>query len=150
MGEIKSMSPYLNTEVIIKHDEVVLERLGNEIVIISFNSGRYYSAKGLATDILLLIENRVPAAKWELKLNKYYSFEVLKRNKLRKFLETLLENNLCVGIQELEDSDYELPIDLQREQFDEPVLKIYDDLQDIIMVDPIHDTSIEGWPEKNE
>lgn len=144
------MSPYLNTELIIKHDEIVLERLGNEIIMISFNSGRYFSSKGLATDILLLIENRVPAAKWELKLSNHYSIEVLNKNKIRTFLETLLENHLCIGIQELEESDYELPIDLQREQFDEPVIKIYDDLQDIIMVDPIHDTSLEGWPEKNE
>jgi hypothetical protein len=144
------MSTYFQTELIIKHQEVVLERLGNEIVIISFNSGRYYSAKGLATDILLLIENKVPAAKWEMKLNNYYSSEVLGKKKIRKFLETLIENNLCIGIEELKESNYELPIDLQREQFDEPIIKIYDDLQDIIMVDPIHDTSLEGWPEKSE
>jgi hypothetical protein len=144
------MSTYFQTELTIKHQEVVLERLGNEIVIISFNSGRYYSAKGLATDILLLIENKVPAAKWEMKLNNYYSSEVLGKKKIRKFLETLIENNLCIGIEELKESNYELPIDLQREQFDEPIIKIYDDLQDIIMVDPIHDTSLEGWPEKSE
>jgi hypothetical protein len=144
------MSTYFQTELTIKHQEVVLERLGNEIVIISFNSGRYYSAKGLATDILLLIENKVPAAKWEMKLNNYYSSEVLDKKKIRKFLETLIENNLCIGIEELKELNYELPIDLQREQFDEPIIKIYDDLQDIIMVDPIHDTSLEGWPEKSE
>jgi len=144
------MSTYFQTELTIKHQEVVLERLGNEIVIISFDSGRYYSAKGLATDILLLIENKVPAAKWEMKLNNYYSSEVLDKKKIRKFLETLIENNLCIRIEELKESNYELPIDLQREQFDEPIIKIYDDLQDIIMVDPIHDTSLEGWPEKSE
>jgi len=144
------MSTYFQTELTIKHQEVVLERLGNEIVIISFDSGRYYSAKGLATDILLLIENKVPAAKWEMKLNNYYSSEVLDKKKIRKFLETLIENNLCIRIEELKESNYELPIDLQREQFDEPIIKIYDDLQDIIMVDPIHDTSLKGWPEKSE
>jgi hypothetical protein len=144
------MSTYFQTELTIKHQEVVLERLGNEIVIISFNSGRYFSAKGLATDILLLIENKVPAAKWEMKLNNYYSSEVLDKKKIRKFLETLIDNNLCIGIEELKESNYELPIDFQREQFDEPIIKIYDDLQDIIMVDPIHDTSLEGWPEKSE
>jgi hypothetical protein len=148
--EGNSVHSLLNHELVIKHDEIVLERLGNEIVIISFNSGRYYSAKGLATDILLLIQNKVPAAKWELKLGKYYSSEVLDKNKIRSFLATLIENNICVSVEELEESNYELPIDLQRELFDEPTIKIYDDLQDIIMVDPIHDTSLEGWPEKNE
>jgi hypothetical protein len=144
------VNPFLNHELVIKHNEVVLERLGNEIVIISFNSGRYYSAKGLATDILLLIQNRIPAAKWEIKLSNYYPSDVLDKNKIRKYLETLIENSLCIGIEELEDSNYDLPVDMQRDQFDEPTLKIYDDLQDIIMVDPIHDTSLEGWPEKNE
>jgi hypothetical protein len=47
-------------------------------------------------------------------------------------------------------SNYELPLDFQRDRHDELILTIYDDLQDIIIVDPIHDTSVEGWPEKEE
>lgn len=143
------MSEYFNSELIIKDNENVLERVGNEIVIISFSSGKYYSAKGLATDIILLIENRVPSPTWENKLKEYYSNEAITHSKINKFLEELVKNNLCIGIEELKNSDYKLPTDFERNQHDEPVLKIYDDLHDIIMVDPIHDTSLEGWPEKN-
>jgi hypothetical protein len=69
-------------------------------------------------------------------------------NKIQNFRNILLENTLCAKIDKLETSDYELPTDFQRENHDELEIKIYDDLQDIIIVDPIHDTSLKGWPEK--
>ena len=144
------MLPNLEGEITFIKNQVVLERIGNEIIIISFDSGKYFSAKGLATDIILLIQNSVPVANWESKLMKYYSEEVFSENKIRNFRKVLLENSLCVKIDKLETSNYELPTDFYRENHDELKITIYDDLQDIIIVDPIHDTSLEGWPEKED
>jgi hypothetical protein len=137
-------------EIMFIKDQVVLERIGNEIIIISFDSGKYFSAKGLATDLLLLIQNFVPIANWESKLIKHYSTEVLSEDKIKNFIKMLLDNNLCIKAELLELTNYELPLDFQRDRHDELIFTIYDDLQDIIIVDPIHDTSVEGWPEKEE
>ncbi len=137
-------------EIMFIKDQVVLERIGNEIIIISFDSGKYFSAKGIATDLLLLIQNSVPIRNWESKLIKHYSSEVLSQAEIKNFRQLLLDNNLCVKAEPLELSNYELPLDFQRDRHDELILTIYDDLQDIIIVDPIHDTSVEGWPEKEE
>jgi hypothetical protein len=75
---------------------------------------------------------------------------VLSQAEIKNFRQLLLDNNLCVKAEPLELSNYELPLDFQRDRHDELILTIYDDLQDIIIVDPIHDTSVEGWPEKEE
>lgn len=142
------MLPNLEGEISFIKDQVVLERIGNEIIIISFDSGKYFSAKGIATDIILLIQNFVPRSSWESKLIKYYSTDAFSENKIQNFRNMLLENNLCEKIDKLDTSNYELPTDFQRENHDELKITIYDDLQDIIIVDPIHDTSLKGWPEK--
>jgi len=142
------MLPNLEGEISFIKDQVVLERIGNEIIIISFDSGKYFSAKGIATDIILLIQNFVPRANWESKLIEYYSTDVFSENKIQNFRKILVENNLCASIDKLETSNYDLPTDFQRDKNDELKITIYDDLQDIIIVDPIHDTSLEGWPEK--
>jgi hypothetical protein len=40
----------------------------------------------------------------------------------------------------------ELPDDYSRAGWIEPTLEVFTDLQDLILVDPIHDASDLGWP----
>ena len=40
----------------------------------------------------------------------------------------------------------ELPNDYTRDNWESPELRIFDDLTDILLIDPVHDTSLEGWP----
>jgi hypothetical protein len=49
------------------------------------------------------------------------------------------------------EGTHELPDDFVRNSWNSPTLKVYKDFQDLLLVDPIHDTSLTGWPElKND
>jgi hypothetical protein len=64
--------------------------------------------------------------------------------------ECLNENILTITNSRLEGTP-ELPDDFVRNSWDAPTLKVYKDYQDLLLVDPIHDTSLTGWPElKND
>jgi len=40
-----------------------------------------------------------------------------------------------------------LPEDYDHASWSRPVLQAFTDLQDLLTVDPIHDSSLEGWPQ---
>ena len=69
------------------------------------------------------------------------------QNEIVKFLEKCLKE----GIAEISNFDLNgvanLPNDYDHELWTQPTLLVFADLQDLLMVDPIHDSSLEGWPQ---
>jgi hypothetical protein len=124
------------------------ERIDGEIIVISYNTGKYYSVNKQGSDLLHLIE---------MKVKKEFWYEILKSN-FRNFdeeskttqiidefiLKCLNEKLLINGVLNIEK--IELPNDYARDNWESPELRIFDDLTDILLIDPVHDTSLEGWP----
>jgi hypothetical protein len=46
----------------------------------------------------------------------------------------------------VEIKQIELPTDYVRKGWEPPSLLVFDDLADLLLIDPIHDTSTSGWP----
>jgi hypothetical protein len=92
-----------------------------------------------------------------MKVKKEFWYEILKSN-FRNFdeqskttqlidefiLKCLNEKLLIKGVLNVEK--IELPNDYARDNWESPELRIFDDLTDILLIDPVHDTSLEGWP----
>ena len=136
---------------VVNSSEISLERLNGEVVIISFNSGNYYSCVGSAADILSLISKEVDKSFWKEILCSKYRMNDLPIIEIESFInECLNENILTITNSRLEGTP-ELPDDFVRNSWNSPILKVYKDFQDLLLVDPIHDTSLTGWPElKND
>jgi hypothetical protein len=124
------------------------ERIDGEIIIISYNTGKYYSVNKQGSDLLYLIEMKVKKEFWyEILRSNFDNFEADTKIKqtIDKFILTCVDEKLLTnGVLSIET--IELPNDYERNSWESPELRIFDDLTDILLIDPVHDTSLEGWP----
>jgi hypothetical protein len=124
------------------------ERIDGEIIVISYNTGKYYSVNKQGSDLLYLIEMKVKRELWYeiLKLNfQNFAENSETTQKIDEFVEKCLNEKLLTS-GETNIEKVELPNDYTRDNWESPELRIFDDLTDILLIDPVHDTSLEGWP----
>lgn len=128
------------------------ERLDGEVIIINLQTGLYFSLSGSAADLWSLADDGLPVEQWISALDGQFSSPVMSED-IEGFLGTLMDNGL---VEILESSDpmpgrsIDLPDDYARGAWTGPVLEVFEDLQDLILVDPIHDVSDDGWPYRDE
>jgi len=133
---------------------VVGEEFEGEVVVVNLESGCYFSLMGSAKDI------------WKTLVQSSASPESI--------IVTLEENLDCSGIDvaaevvpfldELKKLELVVPTDSSgptsstlhepqgdsiRPRFEAPRVEIFTDLQDILLLDPIHDVDEAGWPMAN-
>jgi hypothetical protein len=136
-------------EFLLNSENISQERLDGEVIIISFDSGKYFSAKNSGADVLWLIEKGISRSAWELNLSA--EFRNFSSVGIDAFLDSLVHEKLIVEGEGLIENRATLPNDYSRGDWEPPVLVAFNDLEDLLLIDPIHDTSTEGWPNlKNE
>ena len=134
----------------LRKSDLSIERLDGEIIAIDFLSGKYGSFIGPSADVLWLVQLGVPRESWVKLLED--SFVSLPGSKeLESDVDSFLQNMADLGIiepaGELDGMVDSLPADYVRGIWTPPVYAIEDDLVDLLLIDPIHDTSDDGWPQ---
>jgi hypothetical protein len=130
---------------------ISFERLDGEVVIISFETGKYFNSNNSAADIFYLIENGVPKNSWPKVLSSNFTAFDEQNSGISDFLDMALEEKILLVTDEVEIKQIDLPSDYVRKGWEPPSLLVFDDLADLLLIDPIHDTSTSGWPtQKNE
>jgi len=135
---------------------VAHETIDGETILIDFESGAYYSIRGTGPFIWSLLSGGTTAAKIEEVLARRYpeAREALPAA-LEAFLAELEREELVARLPEnAHPSDPSpSPADekdlLSREEglaFSPPILEKYTDMQDLLLLDPIHEVGEEGWP----
>ena len=145
----------------INRPDVVHDIIDGEAVIVNLKSGNYYSLEKVGAEVWNLIAlgkqiSQIVAAI----CNRYASQTGEIDQSIKSLIDNLLKENLVVPCNG--DSHFNLDADGQvepdqnsiRGKFESPVLQKYTDMQDLLLLDPIHDTDETGWPniriEKNE
>jgi hypothetical protein len=127
-----------------------IERLDGEIIAIDFLSGKYGSFIGPSADLLWLVQLGVPRQKWVKLLEDSFvslpATEELERE-VESFLQSMTELGIIEPAGQLDGIVESLPADYVRGIWTTPVYAIEDDLVDLLIIDPIHDTSDDGWPQ---
>ena len=136
----------------INSNSVSLERLDGEVIIISFASGKFYSAKGSGADVLSLLKAGLSSRSIIQMLSVHYSTFEYDHSGLDVFISSLLVEEIIEETKEtIESETIQLPNDLARSLWSKPELLIHDEIHGLLLVDPIHETNDEGWPKlKNE
>jgi len=128
---------------------VMHEMIDEEVVIVNLESGSYYSLAGVAGQIWNLLGDDGCSMEVLVERMKqmYEGDEHLISTEVAKFLQELSQekiisvtagectNNVC--------SEAPTP----RGAFSVPVLEKYTDMEEMLLVDPIHEVSEEGWPQ---
>jgi hypothetical protein len=136
-------------EVLLKviEDSLEWERVNGEVIVISFSSGKYFSLSGPAADVWhLLLRGINPAGLLEV-LSESWLKSDLASDEIMPFVEDCLKEGLVAetGTEEVMTIT-ELPNDLNRSNWTTPFLMTFGNLKDLIMVDPVHDSSLINWP----
>lgn len=138
----------------IKTPNVVFETYENEVVLINLDNGNYYSISGSAAEIFsLIVQERSKAGILTGVINNYDGNNKEIVSSVEKFLEYLLNEGLI--IREEKDIDTIPPQEKEtiqknsnpeKSQFESPVLNRYTDMQDLLLLDPVHEVDETGWP----
>lgn len=131
---------------------VIHETIDNEVIIINLDTGSYYSLEKTGADIWNLIVDKVAAGEIVATLGQRYSGNRTEiEGAIRQFLSVLEEEGLIVKDRatDLPESK-SLPLppvtasDGVLALFEPPVLRKYTDMQEFILLDPIHEAEEPG------
>jgi hypothetical protein len=146
----------LSTPYRICTPEVAHETIDGEAVIVNLDNGYYYSLREVGAEVWNLIDiGATPEQVVEI-MEKRYSgdsgnigktleglFEIL-------FDEKLIEPSADQTAPSIEQLAGNLLVGEELGDFNLPVLEKYDDMQQLLLLDPIHEVDEEGWPHQLE
>jgi hypothetical protein len=135
----------------INSPNVVGEEFEGEVVVVNLESGCYFSLMGSAKDIWKILSHG--SASTESILDTLA--DILDCSGIETdaivvpFLDELKRLELLVPTDSSESEKSKAPkpqADVIRPRFEMPRVETFTDLQDILLLDPIHDVDEAGWP----
>jgi hypothetical protein len=126
--------------------DVVLENFGDEAVILNLQTGSYYSLDGVGMFYWEHLSRGVPSRQIASHITGRYADPVAVTGDLDQLLaqfqaEGLIRSSKVVRAMAEITCTAELPAEYAR-----PVLSKFDDVADMLLLDPVHDVSEVGWP----
>jgi hypothetical protein len=125
------------------------ERFGDEIVIINLDSGAYYSAQGMASIIWGAIVEGASEANVRRRIEAEFSGNSDEISyAIAKFLDQLVEESLADAhyVVDSEGEQAGVVIGAPEKVFTVPLLQKYTDMEEMLLLDPIHEVDEQGWP----
>lgn len=124
-----------------------LEDFSNEIVIINTNTGSYYTISGSAVTVFRWFHSPITIEKVNHLIQETFPNEI---SDASTFVEWLKFQGLIHPIETSDESQYEEFFSSESKPiiFKEWTYSRFDDMSDLIRLDPIHDVSNKGWPHR--
>ncbi len=146
------MSP--GDRLTINASSVAHETIDGEVVIVNFENGNYYSLLGSGAEIWAMIENGATVRDIiEAVDGRYTGDRSQIEAAIGTFVQDLRAEELVIhsnghepGKGPAPDQALELKGNGMRPAFVAPVLTRYTDVQDLLVLDPVHDVDQMGWP----
>jgi len=134
--------------LVVNAPQVIHETINGEVVIINLATGNYYSVKGAGADVWAAIEASPGAPRPELiaALEARYDGGNVEAE-VGRFLEELCAEGLVAETDAVSRPAGREPGGTRREPFETPVLEKYTDMQDLVLLDPVHEVDAAGWPQ---
>ena len=125
---------------------VIHETMGDEVVVINLDSGRYYSLEGAGA---ALWEALVAGASREAIADAIAARYAGERAEIDRAVTAVADELEAEGlIVPAEASDVAPPANGgERAPFLAPVLQKYTDMEALLLLDPIHEVDEQGWPQ---
>jgi hypothetical protein len=133
--------------------DVIFENFGDEVVLINMATGVYYSLEGSAREIwdMLGDEPDVDVLTAAFATRHGLPREAVGEH-VRGFFMELLEQGLVASTEAAQPDPASPAAGLGQDGWPEgaivapPVLRRYTDMQNLLLLDPIHDVDESGWP----
>ena len=129
--------------------QVIGETVEGELVMINLERGTYYSTDGSGVAVWNLVEQGLSMdAVVTAALSIFAADPREVEPAVRRFLAHLLEEQLIVPVDGADSAALcdKPTLTPGSQPFVPPVLNVYADMADILLLDPVHDVDESGWP----
>jgi hypothetical protein len=128
--------------------EVASEIFDGELVIANYQSGLYYSISAEGAWIWQGLAHGLSASQTAQWLSGRFESQARELPALvENFISNLKAEGLVLEASESDTALAELPA-LTGAIFAEPTIERFDDLQQLLLLDPVHDVDLAGWPKQ--
>lgn len=130
---------------------IVHETIDGETIILNLDNGYYYSLDGVGADIWGLIESGATVSYIVESISDNYHGACMNiESAINELVSELLQENLIVSDKSNGSGGSYTQAKAapggQRSDFQAPLLNKYSDMQDLLLLDPIHEVDEGGWP----
>jgi len=134
--------------------DVIHEFFDDEVILINLEIGNYYSIANVAANIWERIGNGTMVGEIAIGISQAYQGDSKEiEQAVYQFVQDLQQE----GLISLMDADESIDViktetkgnvgsELQKPDFEVPVLNRYTDMQALLVLDPIHEVNESGWP----
>ena len=129
---------------------IASEIFENEVVIVNLLSGVYYSLTGSAAEVWERLITGYSVEEVVNDLQYIYGPGLLTESLHRDvdaFVNALLEHSLIAPNDEARTGNVE-GVQGSQGTYVPPAIEVFQDMQDILLLDPVHDVNDLGWPTK--
>jgi hypothetical protein len=144
------MSISKNATYCVRTSAVVSENIDGEVIAIHLKRGHYYSMRGTAALIWGWLDAAGSRQTIETRLTDLFGWlEEPMWKTVDEFLGQLVEEGLAEETPEvpsLTEAGAPASNGASRGVFEPPILERHTDMQDLLVLDPIHDVGERGWP----
>lgn len=130
--------------------KVVHETIDGEVIIIQLERGVYFSLGGTGTEVWELLGRGLSTGAIVAELAERYETE---RQTVASAIEPVLAQLIEEGVLVPDPDPAPTGDGAARERaagtFTEPALERFDDMQDFLLIDPIHEVAETGWPQRD-
>lgn len=127
---------------------VTSQTIDGEVIIIDLQTGHYYSLTQVGAEIWNELEAGRFSDEIALRLGQRYDGKPTDLLRVtEQFVAELLREELITP-NEYKETNFSPPAfpAQPRRRFESPTLQKYSDMQDLLLLDPIHETDETGWP----
>lgn len=132
-------------------EDVVIEAFADETIAVHLGTGRYYTIDLIGAETLDPLARGwdLPAIAQYLAL-RYDADEAVVSDAIEGFTRQLLDERLICPAPE---SSAAAPVPAPERAtgpFTAPTIAVYTDMEDLLLLDPIHDVDETGWPARSD
>lgn len=126
------------------------ERFGDEIVAIHFLKGTYFSIRGSAIALWDWLQLGVSQADLATMLSKRYGLSAEQgKSTVEVAISLFQQYELVVDDASVLSASDDYNTNAGPECFEEPMVEAFQDLQELIAIDPVHEVDpMQGWPHR--
>lgn len=137
----------------VNEPSVISEVIDGETIVLNFESGHYYSFNPSASEIWLALAAGIPVAATTESVARRFAVDPASiRAEVESFVRRLEDENL---VRRAADGATAAPAvrasdDAPAGAFSSPAFEKFTDMEELLLLDPIHEVSDSGWPRKPE
>jgi len=135
------------TRYSVAHVDIAHQRVENEVIVVNLLTGAYFSLRDTAADAWDLLTGGADVGEASIVIAERYGIDAATGSAdLAPFVQRLLDEGLIAPAGDTAHPSGELEAIAAGAAYRPPLLEKFDDMEELLLLDPIHEVDEDGWP----